>query len=331
LEQNSGNVSEHKLKLAKELLDDIELGRLPIENLLLKVNRLARFLNDDEIRKWTTFEMNGYSGTDATSLRYMTLTGRWTDIASGSGYWQPLAEIEALIGGYKTEMQQLQVPNINFAPSSANPHELVTGWGGTAVTQATAPVGQVINRLSALTTWIATFASIRSKVLSLLHGYVSRVSHELQFSNLQESIFERQKDMIDARLAESCGTVLEKVPAIYDRLGAFDAEAISQALSTCRRIIDAFADSVFPPKDETLELDGNTINLTAKHHQNRINAFIVARCSSDSRRKQLRRALADLYDRVSVGVHQDVTGEEARFLFLRTYLLLGEILSLDTK
>jgi hypothetical protein len=36
----------------------------------------------------------------------------------------------------------------------------------------------------------------------------------------------------------------------------------------------------------------------------------------------------NLYDRVSATVHSDVTLEEARSLFLETYLLLGEIITL---
>ena len=38
--------------------------------------------------------------------------------------------------------------------------------------------------------------------------------------------------------------------------------------------------------------------------------------------------LANLFDRVSSGVHNDVSVSEARALFLNTYLLLGEILHL---
>jgi hypothetical protein len=41
---------EHKLRLAGELLDDIELNRLPTENLLLKIARLARLVRDNDTR-----------------------------------------------------------------------------------------------------------------------------------------------------------------------------------------------------------------------------------------------------------------------------------------
>lgn len=323
-----GSVTQHKISLARELLDDIELSRLPTESLLLKVGRLARLIQDEEVRAWIGFELSGFVDGDQTSLEFMGLTGRWTDQEKKLGYWEPRAVIEARIATSRLQLQQLRVPDVHFAPSSANPNEFITGWGGFNIQQAAAPIGQVLRQLNDLNQAVATYSGIRSRVLALLHGFASRAYYELAFSNLQESIFERQKALIDSRLATSCGAVLEKVPAVYDRLAAGETEAVSQALNTCRRILDAFADSIYPPRAETVMIDGSELKLTSQHHLNRINAFIQLHCVSESRRKHLRRALSDLYERVSAGVHQEVSPEEARFLFLRTYLLLGEILSL---
>jgi hypothetical protein len=38
--------------------------------------------------------------------------------------------------------------------------------------------------------------------------------------------------------------------------------------------------------------------------------------------------LQNLYDRVSTGVHNDISLEEAKILFLETYIFLGEVLTL---
>ena len=51
--------SEHILELSKELLDDIELSRTNVENLILKASRLARLVGSEEIRQWLKFEMGG--------------------------------------------------------------------------------------------------------------------------------------------------------------------------------------------------------------------------------------------------------------------------------
>jgi hypothetical protein len=129
-------------------------------------------------------------------------------------------------------------------------------------------------------------------------------------------------------IAEKAGGVLTKMPSVVARLKEGDDEAISQALVTCRRILEAFADAIFPPSDGTFELGGNQVKLDASKHQNRINVYIAQHTESSSRRSRLRQNLGNLFDRVSTGVHSGVTAEEAYSLFLNVYLFLGEVLSL---
>ena len=52
---------------------------------------------------------------------------------------------------------------------------------------------------------------------------------------------------VDTLIYEHCGDVLDKIPAVMDRLAEGDQEAVSQGLTTCRRIIESFADSTYPP------------------------------------------------------------------------------------
>ncbi len=61
------SASTYKLNLSQELLEDIELGRLSPENLLLKTARLARLVGNSEIQQWLNFELAGYPGNDPTS------------------------------------------------------------------------------------------------------------------------------------------------------------------------------------------------------------------------------------------------------------------------
>ena len=320
--------SEHILALAKELLDDIELTRLPAEALLLKATRLAGLTDSFEVRQWLVFEMLGFNGSDPVALKYMTHTGRWTNYERKLGYWGPLAQQEAEIAALKLQLQSLRVPDINYSLSSANPNEWVGGLGYNRESISSI-VTSVINESRSLVSTLSQISAVRSKVIALIHNFVARVYYEKAFSSLTETIFEQHKLAIDALLAERCADVLERIPSIYNRLVEGDIEAISQALSTCRRIIDSFADAIYPPSDKVLEVGGQKIQLGQQHHQNRINAYVLARVSSKSRRQKVRQSLANLYDRVTTGVHSDVTIEEARSLFLETYLLLGEILTLS--
>lgn len=302
--------SQHILELSRELLDDIELGRLDAERLLLKCSRLARLAGTDEIQQWIEHEMRGYNSTDPLSVKYVGLTSRWTNYEKKEAYWGSLAVQEALVKSETARMASLQLPSMS--------HEY-----------ANIAVNQILSNQATARNHIMTASRVRSAVLALLHKFVTSVYHEREFAGLAESTFEKYKKEIDALIAEKAGDVLTKIPSVIDRLASKDKEAVSQALSTCRRIIDAFADAIYPPSDGTIEIGGNTLKLDASKHQNRINAYVAERTASTTRRQRLRQNLSNLYDRVSTGVHNDVTTEEAFSLFLNVYLFLGEVLHLD--
>lgn len=304
--------NEHIFELSRELLDDIELDRLPSDKLLLKCNRLARLSGSDEIREWLKYEMQGYNGTDEVSLTYMTRTGRWVNFEEKKGYWGPLAVQEKFIETLHARIDASKITSVEG------------DWAFRVTSETRASHAAIGNQ-------IAQLAGIRSRVLGLLHTFVSGIYYERQFANSATDTFESYKRSVDALIADKAGAVLTKIPSVVDRLKEGDNEAVSQALTTCRRILEALADAIFPPQEGTIEIDGNQISLDASKHQNRINAYISERTDSKSRRTRLRQNLRNLFDRVSSGIHDDITAEEAFSLFLNVYLFLGEILSIQDK
>ena len=64
------------------------------------------------------------------------------------------------------------------------------------------------------------------------------------------------------------------------------------------------------------------------------NCHILSYCSIHSHvqrgnEEKIRQNLSNLYIRVSTAVHSEVSAEEAKSLFLNTYLILGEILHIE--
>ena len=239
----------------------------------------------------------------------MGLTGRWVDKEKNTGYWGPLAEQEATIDAQKAKLAGMRTPD-----SSGE-------WAGMAIANVTRSMSEVANIISRL-------SGIKSRVLAHLHTFVTEIYYEKEFDNLSESIFEKYKKDVDILIGTSCGNVLEQIPSVMSRLAEGNQESISQALTTCRRILESFADSIFPPIEDTIEIGSNQLSLNASKYQNRINAYIHQRIESSTRKTRFRQNLSNLFDRVSTGVHKDVTAEEARALFLNTYLIIGEILHL---
>ena len=303
----SENKSTHIIELCEELLDDIELSRINSEAILLKATRLARLSGSDEIRQWLKYEMSGYNSTEPLSIKYMTQTGRLIDRNVNKG---SLAQQESKIAALKLQLTTLKVDSVGGDKAYLVTHHIAV------------EAEKIVDTITQL-------IPIRSYVIALIHDFVSSVYYEKLFSGLSESIFETYKESIDKLLAGKCSDVLEKLPSIFERLSNSENEAVSHALTTCRRIIDSFADVISPPSDEVIEIEGNTLSLDAGKHQNRINAYIHLRTNSKSRKQKLRQTLSNLYSRVSSGIHSDVSIDEARALFLEVYLFLGEVLSLE--
>jgi len=312
--------------LARELLDDIELSRLAPEQLLLKASRLARLLGDTRAQAWLRFELDGYPGGDEP-LAIADRFGRVTDREKKLGYWAPLAGIAALAQSMQVQTQQLQVPSVHFAPSSANPNEHVTGWGGSTAKALTAPAEGVLLRLQALTTAVGTLSSIRSRVLAAAHAFVTDAYYRLAFEHIARTIFEAHESSVANLLRQAAPVAFDKIPAIGDRLLAGDPEAVSQALNSCRRMIKAFADALYPPSDASVTVEGQTYQIGADKVLNRIHLFLKSRSSSASRAERVMKNLRQIHERASAGSHADVTVDEARNLFLQTFMTLGEILS----
>jgi AbiTii len=303
------SLSAHTLELSRELLDDIELDRLEPDKLLYKCSRLARLAGSEEVQAWLRFEMQGYVSSDPLAIKYMTVTGRWTDYEKRLGYWGPFAQQIEILKGANAKLGALRLPDISGDWAYASTTKVLEAINGTQST-------------------ITAMSQIRSRVIGRMHEFISTVYYEREFAALAESTFERYKKDVDALIATAAGDVLTKIPSVVDRLSEGSDEGISQALTTCRRILESFADAIYPPTDATRELGGNALKLDASKHQNRINAYIADRTESASRRQRLRQNLSNLFDRVSSGVHKDVTADEAFSLFLNTYLFLGEVLRL---
>lgn len=301
------DLEQHGLQLAQQLLEEIELSTTPISQQVKKATRLARIVGDHEATQWLTFELGGVPNTEA-GRAHMTRTERWSDEEKDLGFWGPVADAEGMIEARRRQLEASKVDS--FSGEMLFP-----------VTR------QHQGTLSQITNIIETQTRVVNRVSALLHDFASRTYYELAFSAEQRSLFDRARREIDSLLAPTSGRSLEQVDSIYRRLAEGDREAISQAMTTCRRLIDSFADAVYPPSPEPIQREGQMIDVGPNRTQNRINEYFAGKVASGSRRKRIRRALADIYDRVNAAVHNDVTADEARFMFLETYALLGEILA----
>jgi len=309
--------TESIIELASELLEDIEYQRTTANSQLLKASRLARLTVDEETLNWLQCEISGYKKLNEIEIGWLLQANRVADKEKGTYFTAPLGTIEANIETLKLQLAACRTPDISYQPINKFEHSPLSK-----------ALGEVRGYQNGISINISTFSRILTTVTGLIYGFVSKVHNEILFSSMAESIFEQYKSEVDSLLAKSSGDILTKIPSIYSRLAEGDSEAISQALTTCRRLIGSFADFIYPSPGKTVTIDGLDLDVGPDKTKNRLNAYVRERVSSDSRRDRLRQTLTNLWDRTSGGVHADVDTDEARALFLSTYMYLGELIML---
>ncbi|WP_461296384.1 AbiTii domain-containing protein [Streptomyces harbinensis] len=290
---------------------DIELKRLKASEVILKASRLARLVGHTELAEFLGFERNGYP-TDGSAEHWIGRAGRWADIEKKTFYTSSIAKVEA-----RVESAQQAV-------------DAMRGGGNYSGEYALLASRNHDERILQSSTVVGTWAGICGQVVAVVYDVITEIYHELLFSELQASLFADTQKKVDGSLSAASGSALQKIERISDRLRDGDPESVSQALTTCRRLIDSSADYVFPARDELYTI-GDEVNLKVGPQQvlNRLQAHTHVCGASKSRRDRLRRTLSDLYARCSTGTHAEVSIDEARFIFLQTYIALGEILTLS--
>ena len=291
-------------------MTDIELKRLKASEIALKASRVARLVGHEGLIEFLGYERNGYP-TDGSATEWINRTGRWSLIDEAKFYPASIAKVEANLAGAHEAVEALRGGG-NYSGETvaiaSREHDL---------------------RIGSHTTAVATWSGICGQVVATIYDMVVEIYHELLFSDLQATLFADTQTKVDGSLSAASGSALDKIESVSDRLRDGDPESISQALTTCRRLIDSCADHVFPSHSEPYAIgEEATLNVGQQNVLNRLQAYTHQCGIPKSRRDRLRRALSDLYGRCSAGTHAEVTVDEARFVFLQTYVVLGEILTL---
>lgn len=213
------------------------------------------------------------------------------------------------------------------------------------------PFGRIVNRSLNVfyDEWQTPFILDSSWV-----GIFDKVTEEKL--NLRYTIFDKYHDYSHARRVaewkENCGSMLAFVaddvvsrisdiaPDISDKLwaaltgfeGAETNEQYAQVMTSCRRIFEYVVDRVAPESDELTE-SGHSIK--KNKYRNRLYEYAMRCRKSDADIDMILASLDHLtaqWDKLNAlankGVHAEVYREEAGRCFIRTILLLEDIVSL---
>jgi hypothetical protein len=162
------------------------------------------------------------------------------------------------------------------------------------------------------------------------------VEQRLEAGEINEGIFSTYRASVDAALAEVAPEVLAQFNSVYKRIAEGDSEALSQGLTSCRRILKAVADIVYPPRaDEIVCGDGQKRILSDDKFINRLYQFVYENEAGSAEKEVLRAEIGDVESRLaalntlsSKGAHTQIGRAEADQCAIQTYLAAGDILRL---
>jgi hypothetical protein len=324
------------LALSTELLRNIELSEIPLTNAALKAARLARLLNDFDYQKIMEYEAGGYpSGVENVNHDVWLLggmAGRWFELSDSKTkqpdkkmYVEGISQLEEFLKTAEASLTAAKDPDVSL--SSANPSQYLGLGRGNAVERGA--IREAMTRSS------QRLASRRT----FIYRYVLEKHYELKFSGIADDIFIRARQRVDSRISQIVPDAVQKLTATYENLESENPEDWSNAVHSCRRLLQSLADAVYPASDDkNIERNGKikTIKLGQENYINRIIAFVQDNNISDkfeaivgSQLDYLGERLDSIYKATNKGSHEIIINrEEAERYVIYTYLLAGDILSL---
>ncbi|MBF0593955.1 MAG: hypothetical protein HQL22_03205 [Candidatus Omnitrophica bacterium] len=355
------NSLKEAIEVSEDILTDLEVRNVSLTQVLPKCKRLARLRNDFDALSWFSCELNGYKKDNLPES--IKNSNKWELFATRSGrvvvsknestkkeetkYWiLSVSEFESQVSSLKAEHESLRPPT-QYEPIKT---KHVTGAGGyfnlpgSEHEYVQETFRDVLSHLSTrkmtLCSSISDYEGLLTRIRSRVHDYVLETNYKLKFENITETIFEQTRLAVEKELSRSCPNAIKEFVAAYDRLSGDTPEVWSQAMSSCRRILKEFADSVFPARTELfVDGSGKEREVTEDKIRNRICAYVSKQCESDSKKAFLKVKIDDivhridhLYDLASKGIkakNEELKKDDIDMCVIETFLLLGYILKLE--
>lgn len=314
---------------SESIITDIEFNQTKLTNIALKASRLAKLLNHFEMRQILQYEAGGYplpqKGFSKETWALLVFAGRTyeqkekTEVKTYA-YAESIEQLENQIEVGKIRLESARDRDISV--SSANPSQYVM-----------TPAGNLLERNNiqgVINLAITRLASRRT----FIYQYASNWYYDLKYSGIVQDVFSSVRQYVDKNIGELIPSAIQKFTAVYDNLTSENPEDWSNAVHSCRRILQELADVVYQAREDRISA-GKKIQLGPDNYINRLVCFAEEKSTSGRFKELIGSHLGFLGDRLDAvfqatqkGSHSDVTKEEANRYVIYTYMLVGDILAL---
>jgi hypothetical protein len=303
------NLLEAK-NLAHNILIDIENNKKDLHLLALQTARLALMLNNQEESK------------------------RFSDYAKESG------SIEAFLNSYGLIMHELvKSVDLNSIYTTENSELYDYKEHMKMYKQLTSSSGWLDRKKDPKDDieQYNRYKKRKSDISSNIYQYAMNVYYQLNFSENVSDIFDVYRNIVDNKLPTIMLNSRDKLDSITNNLQSQNQEDWSNAVHTCRKLLQDFADELYPPSNtKVIGTDGKSYDISKGSYINRLIQYIEKYNSSDnfkqitnSNIEYIGKRLDAVYGASNKGTHETITTlEEARRYVIYTYLFMGDVLSL---
>lgn len=325
------------MQLSSDLLRAIEMEELSLTSAALRASRLARLLNDFDHQKIFEYEAGGYpstpDGIPAEAWRLAKKAQRTyaqkdskTEQTKTYARVEAIEELEAQVAAAKLGLDAARDPNISYA----NPSQYVSTTGN-------------FSERKTLHYQLKAATKLLGARRTFLYSYVAQRHLELRFSGIASDAFSRIREYVDTSVGATVPSALQKFTAIYDNLSSDNPENWSNAVHSCRRILQDLADALFPPCDTPRIVSSGkqtrTIKLGPDQYINRLSCFAEDRAGSERSEAIIGSHLSFLGERLDAlfraaqkGSHTLISDrDEADRYVVYTYMLVGDLLRLNAE
>ena len=165
---------------------------------------------------------------------------------------------------------------------------------------------------------ISSSRVILGRIRAALYEFLVTTEQQLDYGRVNAEIFERTRTFVDEQLAAIAPDALDKFQSAYRRINEGDPESLSQAHTSCRRILKSVADAIYPPvATPVIGADGKPHSLTDDKYKNRMQQFMSEAIGTHGSVEVIEATIQDLVARLdaldalaSKGVHATVTASE---------------------
>lgn len=328
-------ILKEALHLSETILSELELSSASLTSIALKASRLARILGHFDEHQIFLYEAGGYpsSPTGLTHKTWnlavkanRTYKDKSKDEIKEYAHVESIEQLENIVATAKESIHAARDPDISL--TSANPHQYISH-----------PAGNSSER-SSLRSLIATKTKVIAQRRAYIYEYVSKVHYEVKYSSVANDIFDRIRSKVDSKIGDTIPDAVKKFTAVYDNLVSSNDEDWSNAVHSCRRILQDTADALYPSReDKVINIGGKDkiIKLGPDNYINRLIAYVEDKTESErfrsivgSHLKYLGERLDAVFQAAQKGSHSVIsTREEADRYVVYTYLVVGDILDLD--